>query len=351
MTSTTTLRTRITELFGITHPILAGGLMWLSDARYVAGVVNAGGMAFMTPRSFETDAVFAEQLALCAELTQGKPFGVNLSLSKRQSANERVPRHLQMALDAGVRHFETVGPSPGPLFEQIHAAGGVVIHKAAFVAHAVKAQAQGADAVALVGMEAGGHPGMNELPSSMLCAYALDQLTVPLAMGGGIGHGRQIAAALAMGCEAVLIGTRFLACDELWSHDAVKDLLVASGHEASTVVLRSVGDPWRVLANATALEVQRLEAAGTRAHAEFGPLILGVTGRDGAYRAGVVEQGLLSLGPSVGFAKAREPIAAVVAQLMAEAGAHAQRFARQVLHTQDAAQPEARDTSTSPIDR
>jgi NAD(P)H-dependent flavin oxidoreductase YrpB (nitropropane dioxygenase family) len=342
------LNTRITDLFGITHPILAGGLMWLSDARYVAGVVNAGGMAFMTPRSFENDTVFAQQLALCADLTHGKPFGVNLSMSKRLSANEVVPRHLQMALDAGVRHFETVGPSPGVLFEQIHAAGGVVIHKAAFVAHALKAEALGADAIALVGMEAGGHPGMNELSSSMLCAYALDALTVPLAMGGGIGHGRQIAAALAMGCEAVLIGTRLLACDEVWTHEAVKDLLVTSGHEASTVVLRSVGDPWRVLANDTAREVQRLEAAGTREYADFGPLILGRTGRDGAYRAGEVQRGLLSLGPSVGFANKRQPIAAVVDQLMAEAVANMQRFeqrfARALTRTQGSVPSEARDT-------
>lgn len=318
--------------------------MWLSDARYVAAVVNAGGMAFMTPRSFETEAIFADQLALCAELTQGKPFGVNLTLSKRLSTNEMVSRHLRMALDAGVRHFETVGPSPGPLFEQIHAAGGVVIHKAAFIAHAVKAEALGADAIALVGMEAGGHPGMNELPSSMLCAYALDQLTVPLAMGGGIGHGRQIASALAMGCEAALIGTRFLACDEVWTHEAVKNLLVASGHEASTVVLRSVGDPWRVLANETAREVQRLEAAGTREYGAFGPLILGLTGRDGAYRAGDVDRGLISLGPSVGFLKAREPIASVIDQLMTEAVAQSLRFAQQVSRTQGSSRHEARDT-------
>ena len=132
------------------HPILAGGLMWLSDACYVAAVVNAGGMAFITARSFETEADFAAELELCSRLAGGKPFGVNLSLSRRADANMAAYRQLGLALDAGVRHFETAGPSPKPLFEAIHAAGGIVIHKCAYLAHALKAEEQGADAITLV---------------------------------------------------------------------------------------------------------------------------------------------------------------------------------------------------------
>ena len=320
-------RTRLTELFGITHPVFGGGLMWLSDANYVAGIVNAGGMAFMTPRSFDSLDAFEAQLRRCSELTEGRAFGVNLTISRRGAGNDDLPRQLEMALEHGVRHFETVGPSPGPLIARIRAAGGVVMHKAAFIAHALKAQAQGAHALALVGMEAGGHPGMNELPASLLCALALEQVTAPLAWGGGIGHGRQIAAALALGCEGVLMGSRFLACDEVWAHVRYKQRLVDSPAEASTVALRSLGDPWRVLANQNVREVQRLEAAGAASHADFGAKVLGRTGRDGAYRDGDVDSGMLSLGPAVGFVSAREPIAAVMERLMVEAAAQARRFA------------------------
>ena len=310
--------TRITRLFGIRHPVLAGGLMWLSDASYVAAVVRAGAMAFMTPRSFSITEYEAE-LARCAQLCEGMPFGVNLTLSQRAEANAGVPRQLELALDAGVRHFETVGPGSGALIARIHAAGGLVIHKASTVEHALKAESLGADALALVGPEAGGHPGMNQLPTSVLCAYALEQLERPLAWGGGIGTGRQVAAALALGCDAVVMGSRFLACDEVTAHDNYKDRLIASGPADSVMTLRSTGHPWRVLANATAREVERLEAQGLKEYPAFGELAQGRYGRDGAYREGDPERGLLSLGPAVGFARQREPVAAVIEQLMAQA--------------------------------
>ncbi|TWO68475.1 nitronate monooxygenase [Caenimonas sedimenti] len=312
-------RTPLTALFGVRYPVLAGGLMWLSDAPYVAALVRAGAMGFMTPRSFDSLAVFRQELRRCRELCQGLPFGVNLTLSNRMEANHEVPAQVGVAIEEGVRHFETVGPSPGVLFERIHAAGGVVIHKCAFVEHARKAEAAGADAVALVGMEAGGHPGMNELPTSVLCALALETLQVPVVWGGGIGHGRQIAAALAMGCAGVVIGTRFLVGDEVGAHPDYKDHLAGQPAQASTVVLRSTGNPWRVLDNGTAREVRRREDAGARTYPEFGALALGRTGRDGAYRGGDIDEGLLSMGPAIGFARRREPLQAIVDGLMTEA--------------------------------
>lgn len=321
------LRTRLTELFGIRHPILAGGLMWLSDATYVAAVVNAGGMAFMTPRSFDGLDAFRAQLRRCAELTGGKPFGVNLGLSARMGANAQVPLQLETALAEGVRFFETVGPSPGPLFETIHAAGGTVIHKASFVAHALKAEKQGADAVALVGMEAGGHPGLHDLPSTLLGAEALQHLRVPLAIGGGIGSGRQIAAALALGADAVVIGTRFLVCEEIWAHRRYKEHLLTRGSADSVVGMRSAGAPWRVLDNTTAREVLALEAAGARRHEEFGELALGRYGRDHAYESGDWARGMLSMGPGIAFADRIEPVADIVDRLIDDAVLGARRLA------------------------
>lgn len=319
-------RTRITELFGITHPVLGGGLMWLSDARYVAGIVNAGGMAFMTPRSFATLDIFREQLGLCRELTQGKPFGVNLTLSSRQHMNEDVPRQIEIALEEGVRHFETVAGQPEPLFQAIHQGGGIVIHKASRIRHAQKAEALGADAVCLVGMEAGGHPGMNELPASVMGAYAVERIRIPLVIGGGIGSGRQIVAALALGADGVVMGTRFLACHEVWAHENYKDHLIGCDEEASTTAMRSLKDTWRVLANDNARAVQAMEAAGVRSHPEFGDRIKGTTTRDLCYLGGDVQQGMVSMGPAIGFATKRESIAEAMASLMADARHHLTRL-------------------------
>ncbi len=302
--------------------------MWLSDAKYVAAVVNAGGMAFITPRSYDNLSAFRAALRLCFELTEGKPFGVNITQSRRPEANQLVPHWIDLALHEGVRAFETVGPSPERLFEPIHAAGGIALHKAAFVDHAVRAQERGADAVALVGMEAGGHPGTNELPSFVLGALALPRLTVPLVLGGGIGSGRQIAAALALGAEGVLMGTRFLVCDEIWAHAAYKQHLAQVPAEASTLALRSTGNPWRVLDNATVRKTRELEAQGVNRYPDFGVLATGRLGRDHAYAKGDWETGLLSMGPAIGFASAIESVDTVIRQLMTEAAHCVERLGK-----------------------
>ncbi|WOB06646.1 nitronate monooxygenase [Piscinibacter gummiphilus] len=316
------MKTRITALFGIQHPILAGGLMWLSDARYVAGIVNAGGMGFITPRSFDTLDAFRDQLKLCRELTQGKPFGVNLTLSSRNANNEMVPRHIEIALEEGVRHFETVAAQPEPLFKAIHDGGGIVVHKASRIRYAQKAEALGADAVCLVGMEAGGHPGMNELPTFVMGAYAVERIKIPLV----IGSGRQIVAALALGADGVVMGTRFLTCHEVWAHENYKNHLIGCDEDASTTAMRSLKDTWRVLANDNARTVQAMEGAGARSYPEFGDRIKGTTTRDLCYRGGDVQQGMVSMGPSIGFATKRVSIAETMATLMLDAAVHLNRL-------------------------
>lgn len=311
--------TRLTALFGMRLPILGGGLMWLSDAGYVAALVNAGCMAFITPRSFDDLPAFEQQLQRCRAACGDAPFGVNLTLSRRLDVEADVLQQLEVALAHGVRHFETVGPAPWPLFDRIHAAGGVLVHKCTTVDHALKAEAHGADAIALVGPEAGGHPGMNELSSHLLCTLALERLRVPLALGGGVGHGRQIASALALGCDGVLIGTRFLVGHEVPVHPAIRERFVAATAADSVLRLRGSGHPWRVLDNGTAREVAALEVAGACHYPEFGDLVLGRTGRDGAYRGGNPDAGLLSMGPAIALAERALPLAGIVGALMAQA--------------------------------
>jgi NAD(P)H-dependent flavin oxidoreductase YrpB (nitropropane dioxygenase family) len=313
------LRTRITRLLGIDHPILGGGLMWLSDARYVAALVNAGCMGFITPRSYSSEADFREALQRCEDLTHGKPFGVNLTLSHRPDANVLVPRWMEAALAHGVRIFETAGHAPAELISTLHRADAIVIHKASNIRHALSAERAGADAIALVGMEEGGHPGMNELPTMLMGALAYGQFSVPVVLGGGIGRGRQLAAVLAQGLDGVLIGSRFLVCEEISTHPRYKEHLLACDEHSTVRLLQSLGTTWRVLLNDTARQVQALERAGATEHVAFGDLISGTVARDRCYAEGEWRHGMASLGPSIAFAQRIEPLQAIVNDMMDEA--------------------------------
>lgn len=320
--------TRITRLFGIRHPLLVGGMHHLSTSGLVAAAANAGALAFITAHSFDTLAAFRDDLRRCRDLAGGRPFGVNFTLRRRADMNQDVTAWIDIALEEGVRHFESAGSSPQEHVARIHAGGALLMHKCPSVRHALTAERIGVDAVALVGMEEGGHPGANELPTFLNGALALHRLKLPLVLGGGIGCGAQIAALLALGADAVLMGSRFMAATEVQVHQALKERLVAQDENGSMTILRSLGDTWRVMVNDAALQVRRLEEAGVRRHADFGDLILSSRTRERVYRDGRVEDGIVSFGPAGAFADAIEPVAAIVERLMREAAQAADAFAR-----------------------
>ncbi|MHC8946021.1 NAD(P)H-dependent flavin oxidoreductase [Advenella incenata] len=307
--------TRMTSLLGIRWPLLLGGMMWLSDANLVAAMVRAGGMGFITARSSNSNAQFRQELQTCRRLTGGMSFGVNLTLSRRMQNNDIVLERLSIAIEEGVRIFETAGLPPTSLLSQLRQTNSIVIHKCAHVRHAVAAQNLGVDAVTLVGMEEGGHPGSNQLPTFLNGAYALEQLHVPLALGGGIGHGRQIAAALALGADAVVMGSIFTLAHETPAHHAYKQRVAATDQHGTCTVLGSLGDTWRVINNNNARKVAAKEQAGAREYAEFGELISGARTRALAYERGDHEEGMLSMGPAVGFARSVESVACIVSRL------------------------------------
>lgn len=293
--------------------------MWLSDADYVAALVNAGCMGFITPRSFDSDDDFAAALTRCNTLTREQPFGVNLTLSKRPEANHAISRWLDIALDHGVRFFETAGYAPTAVIERLRAAGTTVLHKASSIRHGLAAERAGADAIVLVGMEEGGHPGTNELPTMLMGALAAGQFKVPVVLGGGFGHGRQIAAALTQGADGVMMGSRFLVCEEINAHLRYKQHLLGCDEHATVRLLHSLGNTWRVLRNDTAQQIEQIERAGATDHTAFGDLISGRLARDHCYAKGDWQTGMLSLGPAIAFAQRIEPLQHIVAQLIAEA--------------------------------
>jgi nitronate monooxygenase len=312
------LATPLTRLFGIDKPILCGGLMWLATAEYVAAVVNGGAMGFITPRSYPDLDAFAEAVRRCRRLTGGRPFGVNLYISARPAENERLERWIDVIEAEGVACIETAGHSPAAILPRLKAAGCTVIHKATTLRHAAKAVEAGADAVALIGAECGGHPGLGDVPAMVLAARAVERFDVPVVVGGGIGSGHQLAAALALGAEGVLIGSRMLVADEIWAHDAYKRHITGLDETVTTTVLRSLKNTYRCLANDTAAEVHRLEGDGVQDYATLGPLVGGALQKH-AYETGDWTQGILSLGPAAAFCDRLEPAAAILARLEADA--------------------------------
>lgn len=328
------LPTRITEMLGIRWPMLLGGMMWLSDEHLVAAMVRAGGMGFITARSYATNEAFRAGLQECHRLTEGAPFGVNLTLSRRAVNNEIMHGRLQIALDEGVRIFETAGLPPVDLLPAIFDANALVIHKCAHVRHAVAAEKMGVHAVTLVGMEEGGHPGNNQLPTFLNGTYALERLSIPLVIGGGIGHGRQIAAALALGADAVMMGSIFTASKEAPAHDAYKQRVIATDEHGTRAVLSSLGDTWRIIDNENARKVAALEEAGARRYQDFGELISGDRTKALAYEKGLHEEGMLSMGPAVGFVREVAPLQSTFLRLQREFIDACQNFQKLISKTE-----------------
>jgi NADH:quinone reductase (non-electrogenic) len=318
MTKQPPFKTRITELFGIEHPILCGGLMWLSDAGYVAASVNAGGMGFITARTFPDPGRFREELQTCRELTKGRPFGVNLYLTPRAEENEFLKRHTKILLEEGVRILETSGLPPKEFLPALKEAGAKVMHKTSTVRHAMSAAKLGVDAVAVVGAECGGHPGLALVGSIVQTPLAARDIRLPLAVGGGFGHGSQIAAALAMGADAVIVGTRMLAATEIAAHPAYKRRMIEADEASSRLIMQSFRNTYRVLDNADARSVSALEAAGDADYENYRPYVAGAHQKV-AYETGDWNRGVLSMGQAVAFTRAEETVAEIHRQLLDEA--------------------------------
>mgnify|MGYP001158229860 FL=1 len=312
-------RTKITELFKIKHPILCGGLMWLGNAEYAAAAVNAGGMGFLTAKTFPDPIEFKDELLKAWDLTSGQPFGVNLYQSMRPEENEVLNGHLKIALDTGIRHFETAGLPPTDFLPHLKEANAIVLHKVSTVRHAISAARKlDIDAVTIVGAECGGHPGLELVSSLVQAVVGPEQIEIPVVIGGGIGHGRQIAAVLGMGAEAVLVGTRVLVAEEVWSHPEVKEQVVNAGAADSTLVMASFRNTSRVMINEYAHKVQHLENAGVDDFDQYWEFVKGSNAYD-AYKTGDWNKALLSMGQAAAFANSIVPMEEIYDKLIDEA--------------------------------
>ncbi|MFT5063098.1 MAG: NAD(P)H-dependent flavin oxidoreductase YrpB (nitropropane dioxygenase family) [Gammaproteobacteria bacterium] len=252
------MKTKITEMFGIQHPIIQGGMHYVGYAEMAAAVSNAGGLGIITGLTQPTPEDLAKEIARCHEMTD-KPFGVNLTFLPSFNAPP-YPEYIDAIINGNVKIVETAGRSPQQYMEQLKAADIKVIHKCTSVRHALKAQSIGCDAVSVDGFECGGHPGEDDVPNFILLPRAADQLEIPFVASGGMADARSLVGALAMGAEGVNMGTRFVATKEAPVHDNVKQALLDANELDTRLIMRSLRNTERVLSNAAVEKIVAIEA-------------------------------------------------------------------------------------------
>lgn len=241
------MKTRITELFNIQHPIMQGGMHFVGFAELAAAVSNAGGLGTITGLTQRTPEDLAKEISKCNDMTD-KPFAVNLTFLPG-FANPPYPEYIDAIIAGGVKVVETAGRSPEAYMPQLKEAGIKVIHKCTSVRHALKAERIGCDAVSVDGFECGGHPGEDDIPNMILLPRAAEELKVPFLASGGIGNAKQLVAALALGADGINMGTRFIATTEAPVHQNVKDAIVAASELDTRLIMRPLRNTERVLHN------------------------------------------------------------------------------------------------------
>ncbi|MGV2981804.1 NAD(P)H-dependent flavin oxidoreductase [Camelimonas sp. ID_303_24] len=241
------MKTRITELFGIKHPIIQGGMHFVGLAEMAAAVSNAGGLGIITGLTQRTPDLLAAEIARCRTMTD-KPFGVNLTFLPSVTPPD-YPGYVKAIIDSGVKAVETAGNNPAKWLPALKDAGIKVIHKCTSVRHSLKAESIGCDAVSVDGFECGGHPGEDDVPNFILLPRAAEELKIPFVASGGVANGRQLAAALALGADGINMGTRFMATKEAPIHENVKQAIVAATELDTRLVMRPLRNTERVLTN------------------------------------------------------------------------------------------------------
>jgi NAD(P)H-dependent flavin oxidoreductase YrpB (nitropropane dioxygenase family) len=311
------MRTRITELFGIEHPIIQGGMHFVGFAELAAAVSNAGGLGIITGLTQGTPEKLAAEIAKCHELTD-KPFGVNLTFLPAFS-EPPYPEYVQAIAEGGVRIVETAGRSPEAHMPALKDAGITVIHKCTSVRHALKAERIGCDAVSVDGFECGGHPGEDDIPNMILLPRAAEALTIPFVASGGMADARSLVAALALGAEGMNMGTRFIATKEAPVHDNVKQALLDADENDTRLIMRPLRNTERVLNNPQVerlLEIER-EKGDTLQITDILEQVAGVYPK--IMIDGDMDAGAWSCGMVVGLIHDIPTVAELVSRIMSDA--------------------------------
>ncbi len=253
------MKTRITELFNIQHPIIQGGMHYVGFAELASAVSNAGGLGIITGLTQKSPNDLAKEIARCHEMT-GNPFGVNLTFLPTVAAPD-YPGYIDAIIDGGIKIVETAGRNPQPYMEQLKKADIKVIHKCTSVRHSLKAEAIGCDAVSVDGFECGGHPGEDDMPNMILLPRAAEELKIPFVASGGMADARSLVASLAMGADGMNMGTRFMATKEAPCHERVKEAIINATELDTRLVMRPLRNTERVLNNSAVEKLLEKEKA------------------------------------------------------------------------------------------
>jgi len=294
-----TLATRFTKEFGVRHPVVCGGMTAVGTADLIAAVANAGGLGFLTALTQPTPEALAKEIDRCRDMTD-RPFGVNLTILP---SIDPIPydEYRDAAIHSGITLFETAGRSPEPHMPAFRAAGAKVIHKCVSVRHAIKAERLGVDAVSIDGFECAGHPGEDDIGGLVLIPAATAALSIPVIASGGIADARGLVAALALGADAVNMGTRFVATQEAPVHDNVKRQIVANDERATNLVFRKFRNTARVAKNAVSDTVIDIESRPESTFDDVAELVSGKRGRTRVLTEGDMDDGMWWAGQSQGL--------------------------------------------------
>lgn len=293
-----TIKTRITELLGIEHPIVQGGMMWVGRAELVAAVSNAGGLGILTALTQPSPDALRAEIERCRKMTD-KPFGVNLTILP--SVNPPPYAEYRKAIiDSGIKIVETAGYKPQEHVDDFKAHGIKVMHKCTAVRHALSAERMGVDAISIDGFECAGHPGEDDIPGLILIPAAADKVKIPMIASGGFGDGRGLAAALALGADGINMGTRFCATVEAPIHDKIKQFIVDNDERATNLIFRKFKNTGRVARNSVSDKVIDISLRPESVFTDIQPYVSGAKGRV-ALETGDLDAGLIWAGQVQGL--------------------------------------------------
>ncbi len=309
------LKTRFTEMFGVEHPIVQGGMQWVGKAPLVAAVANAGGLGFITALTQPTPEDLAKEIARCKEMTD-KPFGVNLTILPAIKPPPYA-EYRAAIIESGVKIVETAGYKPQEHVDHFKEHGIKVIHKCTAVRHALSAERMGVDAISIDGFECAGHPGEDDIPGLILIPAAADKVKIPMIASGGFGDARGLVAALALGAEGINMGTRFCATQEADIHDKVKQQMIENDERSTNLIFRTLHNTARVAKNAVSDEVVAKEREGAKFE-DIQHLVSGQRGKV-VYSEGDPDHGIWSAGLVQGLIHDIPTVQELLSRIVSEA--------------------------------
>lgn len=310
------LKTRVTELLGIEYPIVQGGMMWVGRAELASAVSNAGGLGILTALTQPTPEDLVLEIQRCRDMTD-KPFGVNLTILPSVNPPPYA-EYRQAIIESGIKIVETAGGKPQEHIQEFKKHGVKILHKCTSVRHALSAQKMGADIISIDGFECAGHPGEDDVSGLVLIPAAADQISIPMIASGGIGDGRGLVAALALGAEGINMGTRFCATQEAPIHDNIKQFIVNNDERSTHLIFRKFHNTGRVARNSISDLVVEISSRDGSQFEDIRSYVSGAKGRQ-ALESGNLDSGLIWAGQVQGLIQDVPTCQQLIKRIVAEA--------------------------------